>query len=91
MGDLPCPPLDDLDPPPIVVTVWSMYTSHRLSFRRCAVWLVSYSGVREPRKATILFFAIGAVNAAACELREQVSQRRVRVSERDERREGVGI
>jgi hypothetical protein len=73
MGDLPRAPLDDLDPPPVVVTVWSMYTSHRLSSRRCAVWLVSYSGVREPRKATILFFAIGAVNGAARELHEQIA------------------
>jgi hypothetical protein len=68
-----------------------MYTSHRLSFRRCAVWLVSYSGVREPRKATILVFAIGAVNAAARELREQDAQGRVGVRERDERAEGLAI
>jgi hypothetical protein len=66
-----------------------MYTSHRLSFRRCAVWLVSYSGVREPRKATILFFAIRGVNRAARELREQIAKCRVGVRDRDERAEGL--
>jgi len=67
-----------------VVAIWSMYTSHRLSFRRCAVWLVSYAVVREPRKAKILVLAIGAVNGDARELREQIADGRVGRRERDQ-------
>jgi hypothetical protein len=59
-----------------------MYTSHRLSFRRCAVWLVSYAAVRELRKAKILVSASEAVNGGTREVREQITHRGVGRRER---------